>query len=300
MPRVPLSAIEVPEWAADLKPLDSVRVQALALDAERAGKLAPIHVASLGSRLVLLDGRHRLHAARALGWTDVEAEVVVAVDESDAIAAAVRLAGPSLSPDAARKLAARLTAANEEAKKREATPGNIPLDPRRRRLLRELLIHLHDKKRVQDARLAQLFDIPDAAAAARLRVDARGLPALEPLALHEMPPAVALGVRELAAEGLLAREEVEHLFPLNEREKLHLRAERALRTLLSQGEERVKLKGTRWGPDWDAGAPQALRIVAEWPDGTREEKPIEEVPGLDRHTAGIVRRAFVRDGGPRA
>lgn len=294
MPRVPLERLELPDWADQLKPLDPARVAHLADEATRARSFEkPVHVLADGSRFVLLDGRHRLHAARQLGWPAIEAEVHAAAAESDALSLAVQLHSAELSPEAARTLARRLSELLAAGDRREsARRAPAALDPRRRRLLRELLAFLSEKKRVHDARLAQLFDLGDAGAARKLRVDDRGLPPVEPAGLHDMPAAVALAVRELAAEGLLAREEIEHLFPLNEKERLHLRAERALRALAAAGEERVKLKGTRWGPDYRGPAPRALRVVGEWPDGRKVEVDLEDLPGLDRHTLGIVAKAL--------
>lgn len=288
MPRIPLDRLELPDWASDLKPLDPGRVTALAAAGERA-PFEPIHVVCAGDRYLLVDGRHRVHAARHLGWAALDAQVHAVTDAADAIALASELHG-QLPPECARKLAERLASTLDAQDRARRAP---PLDPRRRRLLREMLAFLHDKKRVQDARLAQLFDLGDATAARKLRVDDRGLPGTEPVGLHEMPPAVALGVRELVSEGLLGREEVEHLFPLNERERLHLRAERALRALASAGDERVKLKGSRWGPDYRTGAPDHVRLVAHWPDGRQAELDLEEVPGLDRHTIGILQKALL-------
>lgn len=284
--RLALDDLAVPDWEGwDL--LDAQRVASLTIAAQAAGRFdEPVEAARLGKRHLVLDGRHRLAAARALGWTEIDAVVRPAASEADAVALAALLHGERVPKAAARGLAERLARA-------EPDDAGARFDPRRKRLLRELLAFLHDKKRVQDARLAQLFDLGDADTAQRARLDTRGLPRVEPAPLREMPVEVQLGVRELVLEHLLVREEVEHLFPLTDRERAHLAAERALRELAGEASERVKLKGARWGPDFRSGAPASLVVRATLPDGSAREIDLAEIPGLDRHTVGIIRKAFL-------
>ncbi len=63
-----------------LRPLQRSRVKSLAESMTEIGLLNPISVRAAGDEYVLVAGRHRLEAARALGWKEIAATIVVLDD----------------------------------------------------------------------------------------------------------------------------------------------------------------------------------------------------------------------------
>ncbi|MFZ1682330.1 MAG: ParB N-terminal domain-containing protein [Rhizobiaceae bacterium] len=74
--RIRIEGIHVP--VKRRKTLDAARVQALAEDMLANGMKIPIRLRRDGDRHVLVEGLHRLEAARALGDTDIAAFLVQA------------------------------------------------------------------------------------------------------------------------------------------------------------------------------------------------------------------------------
>jgi hypothetical protein len=297
--RIPVARIEVPSWHPDTLAETTSEWAPLLAEARQQGRFSePIRVKKDGARYVLVDGRRRLCAARELNWVEIDAEVFDGTPGGHPRGRQRKREGTSSAPNGSADSIHEPRASGGALPSLPAPSNDIKTvfsDPRRRRLLRELAIFLHDERHVHDARIAQIFDLGDADSVRRLRTDERGLTAvaLEPLPLHELPRAIELGLRECAHEGLLVREEVEHLFPLNERERLHLAAERALHSTLEKDSSRIRLKGTHWGPDYKSGLPVRLSVVGAWPDGRECTINLEEIPGLDRFTIGILRKAFL-------
>lgn len=74
--KVPVEDIYVP--TARRKTLDPQKVGTLAEDMLENGMTTPIHVRHDGARHVLVEGLHRLEAARSLGETEIDAYLVQA------------------------------------------------------------------------------------------------------------------------------------------------------------------------------------------------------------------------------
>jgi ParB-like chromosome segregation protein Spo0J len=74
--KVPVEGIYVP--AARRKALDAAKVAALAEDILENGMTTPIHVRHDGKRYILVEGLHRLEAARSLGEVEIDAYLVQA------------------------------------------------------------------------------------------------------------------------------------------------------------------------------------------------------------------------------
>lgn len=74
--KIPIDGIYVP--AARRKTLDPHKVEALAEDILENGMTTPIHVRHDGKRHILVEGLHRLEAARRLGESEIGAYLVQA------------------------------------------------------------------------------------------------------------------------------------------------------------------------------------------------------------------------------
>lgn len=74
--KVPVGDIYVP--ASRRKTLDAAKAEALAQDILEHGMTTPVHVRHDGKRHVLVEGLHRLEAARMLGETEIDAYLVQA------------------------------------------------------------------------------------------------------------------------------------------------------------------------------------------------------------------------------
>lgn len=77
--RIAVGRIDVGER---LRPLRAHRVETLRQDIAVQGLLAPISVVVRGDGFLLIDGRHRLEAARALGWVRIPALVLPEATEA--------------------------------------------------------------------------------------------------------------------------------------------------------------------------------------------------------------------------
>jgi ParB family transcriptional regulator, chromosome partitioning protein len=75
--RIPVTDIEVTDGGRALQP---DRVTDLAASIQLIGMLSPIGVRMVNTRPRLVYGRHRLAAARSLGWTEIECRVLEADD----------------------------------------------------------------------------------------------------------------------------------------------------------------------------------------------------------------------------
>lgn len=73
--KIEVDGIYVPQ-ALRAKPVDPVKVEALALDIAEKGLLDPILVRADKTRHVLVAGRHRLEAVKSLGETRIACNVV--------------------------------------------------------------------------------------------------------------------------------------------------------------------------------------------------------------------------------
>ncbi len=74
--RVPVAGIYIPTERR--KTLDAARASALAADILENGMKLPIHVRHDGKRYILVEGLHRLEAARQLGEETIAAYLVQA------------------------------------------------------------------------------------------------------------------------------------------------------------------------------------------------------------------------------
>lgn len=74
--KVPVDDIYVP--TARRGTLDAAKVEALAEDILENGMTTPIHVRHDGKRHILVEGLHRLEAARTLGEREIDAYLVQA------------------------------------------------------------------------------------------------------------------------------------------------------------------------------------------------------------------------------
>lgn len=94
--RLPLDAIDV---GARLRQVSEVKLQNLLLMAEDTGITTPIHCRKTAGRYELIDGAHRLEAARRLGQADIAALIVECrQDEARAMEASNNLGAARMSP----------------------------------------------------------------------------------------------------------------------------------------------------------------------------------------------------------
>jgi len=94
--RIPLDQIEVGER---LRAVREAQVENLILMAEDTGITTPIHVRKVDKRWVLIDGAHRLEAARRMGLPDIAALAVECrADEARAMEASNNLGAARMTP----------------------------------------------------------------------------------------------------------------------------------------------------------------------------------------------------------
>jgi ParB family chromosome partitioning protein len=112
--KLPISDIDI-DAENRLRPASEAGVESLIASIEELGIIKnPIHVRRKrradGTTLVLIDGGHRLEAAKRLGWTDIPARVWSDISDADARFMEIdgNLAGKALDPiDQAEFLAER-------------------------------------------------------------------------------------------------------------------------------------------------------------------------------------------------
>src|SRR5208282_1193497 len=75
--RIPIADIEIADGGRDLQ---DDKVMDIAASMQRIGMLSPIGVRMVDGNRRLVYGRHRLAAARSLGWTEIECHVLEADD----------------------------------------------------------------------------------------------------------------------------------------------------------------------------------------------------------------------------
>lgn len=73
--KIRIDGIYIPQ-ALRAKPVDTAKVEELALDIADKGLLDPILVRADKDRHVLVSGRHRLEALRSLGETEIACNIV--------------------------------------------------------------------------------------------------------------------------------------------------------------------------------------------------------------------------------
>ncbi|MHB8586462.1 MAG: ParB/RepB/Spo0J family partition protein [Thermoplasmatota archaeon] len=291
--RIDMDRIQISPAAKNQRDLDAQKVTFLRSEAQAEGAFRhPIRVAPEGDVYRLVDGYHRFMAARALGWRAIEAEIQPA--EPSILLAPSRGRRPPAKHVALTPSAPLSSLGDSAAPATPEVPG--AWNPRRMRLLHEALRWLSEERHIEDGRLAQVFELGPPARARELRLERRGLAPLEPMGLHEMPLEFQLGIRELVRENLVGRDDLEAWFPLNDRERREHEAEKALGALMKDGAEPMKLKGSRWGPDYRTGAPARIKVIGVWDDGHEREFSLAEIPGVDRYTVGIIAKAFLADG----
>jgi len=108
--RIPIHTIDLDDDSNGRATVDQANVDAIAASVARNGQLNPITVRRAADRYSLIAGRHRIAAARSLGWYDIPAKIVVATDRRAAIMRLAENATRSnLTPvEEARQLAALL------------------------------------------------------------------------------------------------------------------------------------------------------------------------------------------------
>lgn len=73
--KIAIAEIYIPQ-ALRGQPIDTAKVEALALDIAEKGLLNPILVRADKTRFVLVSGRHRLEACKSLGEANIHCNVV--------------------------------------------------------------------------------------------------------------------------------------------------------------------------------------------------------------------------------